>query len=226
MLGRLALATSLAVATSAGCYSPKVATGAPCGPGGECPSGQVCLGDRCLPPGTVLDLDAALDDAIDAKIFMDAAIDAPPDADVPHWHTPVELTSLETVGLGETDPSVTTDRLTAVLAADTAANDADIWIGTRSALTDTFTASLLTAVNVAGFDDHSPEISADGKTLYFTSNRSCLGEVYISTYTTSWSAPTVATDLTSASDDGDVAISPNGLTAAVVRLAGTNRIYI
>jgi hypothetical protein len=221
MSRRLVLATALL----AGCYAPTANPGAPCAPNGECPSGQECRSGWCYPVGAPYDAEEVLvDDALVDSVPM---VDAPPDGPpyIP-WGTPTLLTSLETPGSGETDPSVTPDRLTAVLSADTAVNDSDIYIATRAALTDTFTFTLLTAVNAATFNDDSPEISADGKTLYFSSNRSGADEIYISTFTTVWSTPVIATDLSSTGSDGDLAISPDGLTAAVVRTGGTNRIYI
>ena len=209
----------LAAALVAGCYAPSANPGAPCAPTGECPAGQECRTGRCYAVGAPYDADESIVD----QAPIDASLDAP--GYVP-WGTPVQRTSLETPGTGETDPSVTADRLTVVLVANTSASDADIYLGTRSAPTDTFSVSALTAVNATGFDDTSPEISADGKTLYFVSNRSGSLEVYISTFTTVWSTPAIAPGLSSAGADGDVAISPDGLTAAVVREATTNRIYI
>jgi hypothetical protein len=215
-LGRLVLAAALV----AGCYAPAANPGAPCAPTGECPSGQECRTGRCYAVGTPFDADESL---LDESLLDDAAPDDP--GYIP-WGTPVEVTSLETPANGESDPSVTADKLAAVLAGETDADDADIYIATRAALDDTFTFSLLSEVNAVGFNEKSPEISADGKTLYFTSNRSGNDEIYVSTFTTGWSAPTLVTELSSASVDGDVAISPDGLTAAIVREGATNRIYI
>ncbi len=206
---------------AAACYSPSVQTGAPCGPGGECPSGQLCVAGVC--GGTAPDdAPVRLDDA-PFDTIADAPADGPPYI---AWGTPLELTTLETPANNETDPSLTADKLTLVFNADTASSDSDIYIATRAALTDTFTFSLLTALNSTGFDDASPEISADGKTIYFTSARGGDNDVYISTFTTVWSVPVLATDLSSTSSDEDVAISPDGLTAVVEREGPPNRFYI
>lgn len=214
----LALVATLAAA----CYAPSAQPGAPCGPGDSCPTDQECRSGVCYPSGAPVD---ASEQIIDAPI--DTAVDAPTDGPpyVP-WGTPMLLTTLDSPGTGETDPSVTSDKLTAVFVADTAANDADLYIATRAAVTDTFTYTILTALNATGFNDESPEISGDGKTLYFTSNRSGAVEVYKSTFTTVWSAPVVAADLSSASADGDLAISPDALTAVVLRNTSPQRIYM
>lgn len=218
---RLALVATLA----AGCYAPSARPGAPCGPGDSCPTGQECRSGVCYATGTPDDASEQIVDApVDtAQITIDAPADGPPY--IP-WGTPVVLTSLESPGSGESDPSVTTDKLTAVFSADTAANDADIYIATRPAVTDTFTYSLVTALNAATFNDESPEISGDGNTIYFTSNRGGGDDVYISTLSTVWSTPVVAADLSSTSNDGDLAISPDGLTAVVLRTGAPNRFYI
>ncbi len=222
---------SLAIAAifAAACYGPSAQPGAPCGPGDECPTGQECRAGTCFVVGAPSDSnpfdDSEMFDAPGdtSQIVADAPIDGPPY--IP-WGTPTLLTTLETPGAGEDDPSVTTNKLTVVFTADTAVNDSDIYIATRSAVTDTFSFSLLTAVNAVGFNEVSPEISGDGNTLYFTSNRSGNEEIYKSTFTTSWSAPVIATDLSSTSSDGDVAISPDGLTAVVVRNGTPNRMYV
>lgn len=221
MWGRLVLAAALL----GGCYSPTVNPGAPCSTEGACPAGQECRSGWCFAQNAPHDAD---EQVIDEAVVEDAELDAPGiDAStyVP-WTTPVELTSLETAGNGESDPSLTSDRLTAVLESETVNDDSDIYIATRTALTDTFTTGLLTEVNSTGFDDASPEISADGKTLYFVSDRSGSGQVYISVYTTAWSMPVVANDLSSTSSEGDLAISPDGLTAAVVRENSQHHIYV
>lgn len=70
----------------AGCYSPQPVPGAPCSAASECPSGLVCIDDRCVFPGTNSDgapdtpaTDAPTDALVDAPI--DAAPgDAPPNA--------------------------------------------------------------------------------------------------------------------------------------------------
>jgi hypothetical protein len=208
------LASLLAGPQLAGCYQPTLQEGAPCGPGATCPTGQECRAGTCF--FTTTPGDAAASDALEIDtIPTDALPDGPPY--VP-WAAPAELTSLEIPESGEDDPSVTADKLTVVMTADTtvAPINSDIFIGTRTALTDTFTVTALTAVNSTS-DENSPEISGDGNTLYFTSNVSGLEEVYISTKTSNvWSAPALVTEL-SPGTNGDVAISPDGLTAAVMR---------
>jgi hypothetical protein len=210
----------LAVLTA--CYGPAASTGVACGPGDACPSGQECRAGVCVPIGTPFDAaptdDAAGDAPADATMVT---IDAPPDAPpvLGPWGTPTEIEV--TIG-GETDPSITQDRLTMVLISE---DDDDIYIGTRANVTQDFTFTELAAVNSSS-GDKSPEISADGLTLYFVSSRGGDYDVYRSTFTTQWSPPVLVPELSTDEDDSDLAISPDGLTAAVVTNTATNIIRI
>ena len=69
----------LAVLLVASCYQPAPPANAPCGPGGECPSGLVCAGGRCAVPGTVVDGAPGVDaSVVDSAPGIDAPPDAPP----------------------------------------------------------------------------------------------------------------------------------------------------
>jgi hypothetical protein len=218
---RYAWAISVALAA---CYQPTASSGAPCGPSGECPTGLECINNRCLPPGTASDDAATIEDAsvdtsgLPADAAADTAIGYVP------WGTPVEIVSLETPGSGETDPTMSANRLAAVVATGTVTDD--LYYCTRAAVTDAFTCSALTTLTSTS-TEKSPELSADGSTLYFASNRSGNHDIYIAAQIGGvWSLPTVVTQLSSASSESDIAISPDGLTAAVLRNASPNHILI
>lgn len=209
------------LAVVVGCYNPSVGVGNSCSELGACPPGQQCYDGHCLigPPGQDADTDGPAIDAPDGSTTdgapSDGAVDAPmADAFVsPTWLTPTAIPGVNTTGM-ESDPCLTPDHLTIVFQ-----RNADLYIGTRANKSAAFTAVALTALNTAS-DENSPEISADGHTIYFTSDRVAVGnnDVYVSTLSgTVWSAPTLVAELTSASDDGDLGISPDGLTAVVVK---------
>ena len=206
------------LAVLAGCYGPAASTGVACGPGDACPSGQECRAGVCVPIGLPHDAAPGEDAAGDATMVT---IDASPDAPLVlgPWGAPTEITV--TIG-GETDPSITQDRLTIVLMSE---DDDDIYIGTRANVNQDFTFAKLAAVSSTS-TDKSPEISPNGGTLYFTSNRDGDYDVYRSTFTTQWSAPVLVPELSTNDEDSDVAISPDGLTAAVLKNAATNIIRI
>jgi hypothetical protein len=209
------------LALLAGCYSPNPGVGGPCSEQGFCPAGQMCFSGKCLlgPPDIDAAVDAEIDagtgDAmIDAKVDAPPAIDAAPDAFVSAtWLTPTPIPGIASGG-GDSDPCMTPDRLTIAFQRNN-----DLYLGTRNSTGAAFTIAPLTVLNSSA-DDSSPALSADGKTMYFTSDRliSNGNDVFVSTFNgTTWSAPTLVTQLSSPSDDGDIGISRDGLIAVIGR---------
>jgi Tol biopolymer transport system component len=117
---------------------------------------------------------------IDASSGSDAAGDAAPARCDPAgtFDTPVVLTGFATAA-DETSVSLSPDELTLYLSSnDTATTSGahDIYIAQRASLSDPFTGlTPLAGVNSpsgpGGVEDYDPTISADGKTLIFSSNR-------------------------------------------------------
>lgn len=189
----------------AACYQPSASVGAPCSETLACPSGQVCSGGSCQLPGADLG-DAAPDVA-------DLPSDAAPDAAPAAWSQPTLIPGVNS-NSSEGDASLTADRLTIVFVR---AND--LWIGTRASVTSAFTVSELTALSSPG-EDTSPEINADGTRIYFSSDRQSAGngDIYVSVRLGgTFAPPSRVPELSSSSDEGDLAMSPDGLTAIVVR---------
>ncbi len=206
------------VLLAAGCYRPAPSPGAPC-PDGACPAGQQCVAGTCRADGEpAIDAEASADAAVPDARAPDARVpDAPPDAPGP-WLTPVAIPGVNTAS-DESDPSLTADRLTIVFISDRPGGlgGDDLYLGTRAAVTAPFTVTPLMALSSPA-QDRSPEISADGGTLYFSSSRDGDYDVYVSAFAGgAWSAPQRVDALSSSSDEGDVAISPDGLTAIVER---------
>jgi hypothetical protein len=199
MLGRAVLLVACA-ALLQGCYSPSVTTGAPCDERMICPRNQVCIANRCELEGTV-DIDAPIGDAdLDARL-PDALTLGPWSAPTPVGITPTEA---------KTDPSFTPDRLTVVFARLD-----DLFIATRPAIGGTWTVLPLTALNTM-VSEKSPEITADGKTIYFASNPNTDYDIFISTFVNgAWTMPAKVPTWSGAVNEQDVAISPDELTAFV-----------
>ena len=203
---------ALACVVVAGCYQPHPANGVPCTPTGhECPGDQQCVDGIC--GGTPADAQV-----IDAD---DAALDAPIDAFSFGWSTPTTVPGVDSTS-AEDDPTYTPDRLTIVFASNRNGTY-DLFIGKRTSTAMAFTVTPLDALNTTTADELSPEISSDGNTLYFSSDRVTAGEgeIYVSRIaagTTTFGPPDRDAQLSLAgSDDGDIAIAPNGLTAILVR---------
>jgi hypothetical protein len=217
-----------AVVLVAACYSPAVHPGAPCGPGDSCPSGLVCEANVCVVPGTGSAMPDAWDMVLDTPPDTSSAtpMDAPADgtpAYVP-WGTPAVIASLNAIsGQGEDDPTFTSNKLTVI---ETSNSPDDLYECTRPAIGQAFTCTIITVLNSTS-DDRSPEISADGLTLYFTSNRSGTNQAYTSTKVNGlWTTPVLNTQLSASGSPGDIAISPDGLTAIVDEDAATQNHFI
>lgn len=209
------------VAILAACYQPALQEGAPCGPGDTCPTGQECRAGTCFFTTTPADAPRG----IDSNLLPD---DAPIDAVVPYvpWGTPIENTSLEINGAtNETDPTITANHLAVAISAVVTAGDTDIFVGARATPTAAFTVINAAPLNSAS-DEQCPELSADGTTIYFASNRSGQYDVYMSSFSSgNWGAPTVVAAL-STRDDSNLAVSPDGLTAVVLDEGGAHKFYL
>jgi len=206
------------VAIVAACYQPALQEGAPCGPGDTCPSGQECRAGTCFFTTTPADADRG----IDSNLLP------PPDSATPYvpWGTPVEIPSLEISGANnETDPTISANHLVVAISAEVSAGDADIFIGTRADVTEGFAVTNVSNINTSS-DEECPELSADGKTLYFTSNRTGQYDVYAAFESGGiWSPPAILPSL-STHDDSNLAVSPDGLTAVVLDASAKHKFYL
>jgi len=210
------------IALLAGCYSPSVHEGAPCGPGGECPSGQACRADgRCYSDGASDDADTGSNDADPGS--SDAAVDASPP---PVWGNVTQLTELDTV-TGKSDPTLGFNGLVIGFVGNPTGNDEDLYGAIRASTSDPFSSVALSpGLNATDADDRSPELTGSD-TVWFTSDRNGKFDVFTATFSgTSWTTPTVVVELSSAGDDTEVGVSPDGLTAIVTHAGGAPRFFI
>ncbi|HUS33434.1 MAG TPA: hypothetical protein VMZ53_33260 [Kofleriaceae bacterium] len=112
----------------------------------------------------------------------------------------------------EDDPSITADRLELFFNSDRPGSlgGADIYVTTRATPSDAWTTPVAVPVVNTAYSETTPKISADGLTLYFSSDRpggtNANYDVWVSTRpsrTGAWSAPTWVPELSSvASDSG------------------------
>lgn len=186
------------------CFRPAAAPGAPCSPDGSCPSDLVCIARTCQPPGTESDAPPP-------------AEDAPPDAPPRLWSPPMPVPGVNSSST-EDDPSFTADRLTIVFISNRNGTDDEILIGTRPDPNGDFTVTPIETL-ASPSDEASPEISPDGTTLYFISDRDGSDDIFISTRPPGgvFGTPTLVAELSTSSSEGDIALSPDGLTAVIVR---------
>jgi hypothetical protein len=121
----------------------------------------------------------------------DARGDAPGDGTVPTsdagichtgaWGTPAPIAATVTTS-EEADPSVSTDELELFFDSNRTGGQARaIWRAERPTRADPFTVVGLVAAVDSASDDTDAEISPDGRTLYFRSNRSGSNSIYVAT---------------------------------------------
>lgn len=157
ILGGMRALLGLVLAT--GCYQPSAPTGAPCSGEGPCPSGQVCAAGRC-------EL-ATSGPQVDAATGADGGTGGA-------WAAPTLVPGLGSPS-DDDDPSSTDNRLTIVFVSARNGNR-DLFIGTRATTSASFVVAPLDALNSAA-DEGSPEISADGLLIYFTSDRAAADKI-------------------------------------------------
>lgn len=190
----------------AACYAPQAPIGAPC-PDGVCPTGQVCSATgRC---STTPDVDGG-------------ATDARPDAQL----TVRRLADLCADNADDQDPTMTGDMLEIVWSSDRASGY-ELWRATRPTRAAPWSSPALVAnVNSASVEQ-SPELSRDGLTLYFTSDRDGNYDVWVTSRASrsdSFGAPVKVAVLSSAAHEENVAVTNN--VAVVDRQAASRDLFI
>ena len=126
----------------------------------------------------------------------------------------------------EDDPSLTADLLEIYFDSDRTATGAamgDIWVAKRASTADPFGAPALVTELASLSDDTTPEVSADGLTMYFASDRLTANDrdIYVTTRpdrASAWSTPVRVPELSSVGNDDDSAeIMPDGLQMVMSR---------
>jgi len=198
--------------TLAACFAPRVT---PCASNADCAGGQVCDVGRVdpvcvstLPPGD-----------------GPAQPDAPPaDADVDPLGPWGPATVLSFAESNDDDPTLTADMLEMVFD-----RTGDLFVVTRPSLqADWGTPARIAELSTA-MGETTCEMSLDGLTIFFASNR--LGQVDIFTSTrasraSAWSAPVPVAELNSPADDAAGGISSDGLEIQLASIrSGDFQIY-
>jgi Tol biopolymer transport system component len=210
------LGTLLVVAASA-CFQPRPPEGAPCNTGNECPAPLQCHAGTCqrMPGDSAVGDDAAIVDAP-----RDGAPACAPPSMLPPFPSPALVMSLSTADADGT-PSLTADLLEIYIKSDRIGGlgGGDVWKATRASVGAAWDPPVnVTEVNSAA-SDVGTEVSPDGLTLYFSSNRAGGAgrlDFYVSTRpnrSAAWSAPVRIAELSSPESDEGIFVSPSGLVA-------------
>jgi Tol biopolymer transport system component len=119
----------------------------------------------------------------------------------------------------EDDPTLTADLLEIYFDSDRPATGAamgDIWVAKRANAADAFSAPQIVTELASLADDTTPEVSADGLTIFFSSDRLSSGDRDIWTSTrpdraSPWAAPTRVAELSTTDTDDSPQLLPDGL---------------
>jgi Tol biopolymer transport system component len=134
------------------------------------------------------------------------------------------------------NPSLTPDALTIVFDSDRGSAASHLYLATRASTAAQFsTPTALTTIN-STTSDHSPNVSPDGKTLYFASNRTLVGgnpqgDLFVATLTPAgWlvngTSPVDGLNGAQSNEDEPV-VSTDGLTIYFAsNRAGFFRVYV
>ena len=159
----------------------------------------------------------------------DAAIDAPAP-----FTSVSPIAELNTI-YNEDDPSLTGDLLEMYFDSDRPGNlgYGDIWVTRRTSIADPWGTPTLVTELASGSDDNAPEVSLDGLTLYFSSERDTGAnnrELFVSTRadrSSPWSTPARILELAGAADESSASATSDGLTLYFqTQRAGSDDIYV
>jgi hypothetical protein len=162
----------LATVLVAACYSPGYKDcDVACSPSVGCPSGLMCVADRCVSSASTVCGGGSGVDGNEIK-------DAPDDAAFPTgpWGTPALALSLPQFPAGVSSPSLTDDQLELYFEANR-----DIYKVVRPSMTSAWSAPM--AVIGGTTAELAPAVSYDGLQMAFTSDRAGAGrlDIYVST---------------------------------------------
>jgi hypothetical protein len=205
----------LAVLVLAGCYAPAPQAGTPCSALGDCPTPLQC--DR----GVCVAVPGGGDAAIDTGDAPDGAlIDAPPACSTPPsgpWSSAIMIDELQGPGTDGT-PMMRADGLEMYWKSQRNGISLDIYRAVRPSTNQEWGTPIVVAeVNTAAVEG-SPEVSPDGLTMYFSSNRpgSAQFDIYVSKRTSTnaaWSPPVLDPVLSTPGVDEGLMILPSQLVA-------------
>jgi hypothetical protein len=145
------------------------------------------------------------------------------------WGAPRRIVALTSPG-NDDDPTLTGDMLELYFNSDRAGGlgRGDIWRSTRATIADTWSAPTLVTELSSASVETTPEVSRDGLTLWFGSDRSGGAgrqDVWVSTRASrgaAWATPVVVSELSSAATDNAATESRGGLRLILSSDRGTD----
>lgn len=135
--------------------------------------------------------------------------------------TPVNVANISDPAYQDDDPTLTEDMLEMFFDSDRPAGASaamgDVFVSTRASTADPWGTPTLVTELASLSDDSTPDLSPDGLTMFFGSDRLTAGDrdLYVTTRAdrqSPWSAPQRIAELASTGDDSSACISSDGLT--------------
>ncbi|HUS31814.1 MAG TPA: hypothetical protein VMZ53_25105 [Kofleriaceae bacterium] len=129
------------------------------------------------------------------------------------WGTPVRVPELES-NVSDNSASLSYDELTIVFSSDRLGSNTDIFMATRTAGSPWTGVRELPELNIVNQEDTHPWLSPDKRTIYFMSDRTGGGDLYVARRATPadpFDMPQAISELNHGSNfDGDPWVSPDG----------------
>jgi hypothetical protein len=144
------------------------------------------------------------------------------------WSTPARIDSLSMLGYVDHYPSVRGDGLELYFASNRDGNTQDIFVSTRVSTTKPWGAPTYVAAFEGGSTETGPDISDDGRTIWFSRavpNTTTGFDVYTASRpspTSSWGTSTLVTELSTVDAELSPHVSSDGLTLYFTRGASPN----
>jgi WD40-like Beta Propeller Repeat len=140
---------------------------------------------------------------------------------------PSELTELTDPNADQQDPTLTRDELEFYFTRSVPSAPGDIWKSTRAAVSEPWALPQRVAELASDFNESTPEISADGLTLYFTSDRpdgvaNRLWRSQRASRSSAWATPVSNTSPTPGTKDISPSLDDSGLWLAFGSVRGSS----
>jgi hypothetical protein len=142
--------------------------------------------------------------------------------------TPVAVAPIDDLTYADDDPTLTEDMLEMYFDSDrpagTTAAQGDIFVSTRPSTADPWGTPTLVTELASTSDESTPDLSPDGLTMYFGSDRLTAGDrdMYVTTRpdrASPWSTPVRIAELATTQDDSGACESADGLTLIYASVA-------
>lgn len=180
----------------------------------------LCACGEVTGPSTQPDAGLPGDTNVDASTTIDAGDSLGP------WSTPARIDQLSTAGNVDSYATIRADGCELFFVSDRDTGNQDIYVSSRFSITDPWGAPTRITELSTTTTESGPEISADGRTIWFARNTSAGGyDLFVATRTSPtapWSTPDPIVELDTAASERAPELSSDGKTMWFVRHNGAD----